>query len=325
MKRFTQIAGLSEARRLPRIGKLRLGVKVLSRGGKEIPRELDYFLLPDPAPEDPASAVESFARFRAAYGDKPRELDIVLPSEDPAAFFPQRFKCYGAAGLKCIGDGAAAERIGSALGKQGDEGAEFFELPCPTPDECEFAYEHGCKPVGSLFVILPKVSLGGCFQVDVSGINSILNVNSAIEHIRTLCGRVSGLIFRTEKGIRTALSLKRVPTRTQGGGHAAVHYPITLELRMSIDELVELVGKAIPSLPMTAQLPETSPPLAEQHKGKESKPETPGNGEPSIWTRIENGFVKLDVSAEERSSLLNQFADRPEELLELLRKRAVQR
>ena len=70
-----------------------------------------------------------------------------------------------------------------SLGKQGDESSEFFEVACPTPDDCDFAREHGCKPVGSLYVILPRISLGGCFQIDVSGINSILNINSAVEHV----------------------------------------------------------------------------------------------------------------------------------------------
>ena len=34
---FTKIKGLSDIRRLPRIGKIRLGVKVISEGGKTHP------------------------------------------------------------------------------------------------------------------------------------------------------------------------------------------------------------------------------------------------------------------------------------------------
>jgi hypothetical protein len=329
MKRYTQIAGLSEARRLPRIGKLRLGTKVVSKGGKEIPRELDYFLLPEPGPDDPASVHEAFTRFREIYGEKPRELDVVIPSDDVGVFFPQRYKCYGSSGLRCVGDGNTAERIGSALGKQGEESAEFFEISCPTPQECEFASAHGCKPVGSLFVILPRVSLGGCFQVDVSGINSILNINSSVEHVRTLCGRVSGLIFRKGAEIKPALSLKRVPIKTQGGGHAAVHYPITLELRMSIDELRELMGDRVPELhaPAAERLP--FEPDDDPIPGRRADVQSPDDASPTagdepkeVWDRIEAAFETLNVAPELRRAYVKSYESRPEELLGHLVKKA---
>jgi hypothetical protein len=329
MRRYTSIAGLSEARRLPRIGKLRLGTKVMSKGGKEIPRELDYFLLPEPGPDDPASVHEAFTRFREIYGEKPRELDVVIPSDDVGVFFPQRYKCYGSSGLRCVGDGNTAERIGSALGKLGEESAEFFEISCPTPQECEFAAAHGCKPVGSLFVILPRVSLGGCFQVDVSGINSILNINSAVEHVRTLCGRVSGLIFRKGVEIKSALSLKRVPIKTQGGGHSAVHYPITLELRMSIDELRELMSDRLPEL--HAPAPERLPfepdddPAAgsqEEERAHERKGEISGDESKEVWDRIESAFEILNIAPELRRAYVKSYEAKPEELLGHLVKKA---
>lgn len=343
MKRYTQIAGLTEARRLPRIGKLRLGTKVTSRSGKEIPRELDYFLLPEPGPDDPVSVHEAFTRFRDAYGEKPRELDVVIPSDDVGVFFPQRYKCYGAAGLRCVGDGNSAERIGAALGKQGEAASEFFEIACPTPQECEFAAAHGCRPVGSLFVILPRVSLGGCFQVDVSGINSILNINSAVEHVRTLCGRVSGLIFRQGPEVRPALTLKRVPTRTQGGGHAAIHFPITLELRMSVDELRTLMTERLPGLPEPVQALDTAnttdppeppglgpgpepaanhPASAGEQGAQASTQETPGDDVKEIWDRIEAAFEVLHIAPELRRAYIHSYERKPEELLGHLVKKA---
>lgn len=335
MKRFTQIAGLSEARRLPRIGKLRLGMKTLSRGGKEIPKELDYFLLPEPGPDDPASAHEAYRRFQSVYGEKPRDLEVVIPSEDPAAFFPQRYKCYGSSGLRCIGDGTAAERIGSAMGKAGDEAAEFFEVSCPTPDECEFAQEHGCRPVGSLYVILPRVSLGGCFQIDVSGINSMLNINSAVEHVRTLCGRVSGLIFRKAGAMRAALCLKRVPIKTQGGGHVATHYPITLELQLSLSELEEFLGRGAPALPTAPSAPALPEPDEEElpfvpdesEAGEEEgalggNRETAGRSEKErLWDAIEELFSRLNTPPNMREAYLKRFGAAPDQLLAVLQKR----
>lgn len=253
MRRFVRIEGLSDARRLPRIGKIRLGIKVKSRDGKERPQEVDYFVLHPPAPEDGASSHEAYERFVEAYGEKPRELEVVLPTEAPATFFPQRYKCYGASGLKCIGDGVAADRIGAAMGKTDEEATEFFEISCPTPAECDFAERHGCRPVGSLYVLLPRVSLGGCFQIDVSGVNSIMNLNSSIDHIRAVCGRVSGILVPPSTGdgtYRSPIVLKRVPHKTQGGGRVSVHYPVTLDLRLGLDDLSRLGGP--PGTPLSA-------------------------------------------------------------------------
>ena len=38
---------IEQRARLPRLGIIRLGIKTLSAGGKEIPREVDYFVLPE--------------------------------------------------------------------------------------------------------------------------------------------------------------------------------------------------------------------------------------------------------------------------------------
>ena len=58
------IRGLSEKRRLPRLGKVKLGVMVHSQGGKPYPRSVDYFVCP--------------SVITAVYGDQPKELPIML-------------------------------------------------------------------------------------------------------------------------------------------------------------------------------------------------------------------------------------------------------
>jgi len=63
------IKGLSEQRRLPRIGKIRLGVKKKSpRTGAEYPVATDYFVCP--------------TEVQAVYGEKPKRLDVIIPLED---------------------------------------------------------------------------------------------------------------------------------------------------------------------------------------------------------------------------------------------------
>ena len=99
MKTFTTIKGLSDIRRLPRIGKIHLGRRLKSQRGTEYPKESDDFVI-DELPE-----------VIAVYGPHPKALDIIIPVEDQGVWFPQAFKCYGsAASLVCIGDGRTAMR-----------------------------------------------------------------------------------------------------------------------------------------------------------------------------------------------------------------------
>ena len=64
-KRPTTIEGLSDRFRLPRMGKIRLGIKKKSeKSGKEYPSAVDYFVCP---PE-----------VIAVYGDNPRDLKPLM-------------------------------------------------------------------------------------------------------------------------------------------------------------------------------------------------------------------------------------------------------
>lgn len=90
-----KLNNLSGVRRLPRLGKIRLGVKVKNSQGKEYPRETDYFVVPE--------------EIRDVYGEMPKELDILIPVENDEVSFPQALKFYGSSrGLKCKGDGETA-------------------------------------------------------------------------------------------------------------------------------------------------------------------------------------------------------------------------
>jgi len=172
---MSPIRGLSDQLRLPRRGKIRLGEKKDIGGGKTRVRPLDYFVVP---PE-----------IQAVYGEKPRKLNIMLPLEDRNVFFPQFLKMWGKSkGLICRGDGETAVRIDPKTG-------EGMDIECPGK-ECEFWYKRGgkrieghlyqCGPVGTLQVIVCKVKGLGVYQIDTGSYNSIINLNSSIEMIRTL-------------------------------------------------------------------------------------------------------------------------------------------
>lgn len=195
MMRFTKIKGLSEIRRLPRLGKIRLGVKVISKKtGREYPRETDYFIVP---PE--------VAR---VYGEQPKELDIMFPLNDVESVFPQAYKFYGnQKGLKCIGNGEIAMRLN-------DQG-EMIQRECP----CKLLDTGECSRRAHLLVILPRINMGGVYQIDIGSYHSIVDINSALDYIQSLIGRFA----------LVPLKLRRTPRETYAN-EKRIHYPLQVVL-----------------------------------------------------------------------------------------------
>lgn len=69
---------------LPEIGKLKIGVKAVSSGGKEYPKAIDYF-----------RPTGTFAgEFIKKFGEKPRELKVVFLSNEVSEVCNQRFECW---------------------------------------------------------------------------------------------------------------------------------------------------------------------------------------------------------------------------------------
>ena len=128
------IKGLSDVVRLPRLGKIRLGERVVNEGGKEYPRATEHFVAP---PE-----------VQAVYGAAPTSLEIMFPVEDQGVFASQFYRSYSRTrGLVCKGDGDRAARLIDVATKTGEPmtgeltgdiagpGAEQVEwvddIPCP--------------------------------------------------------------------------------------------------------------------------------------------------------------------------------------------------
>jgi hypothetical protein len=165
------IKGLSERRRLPRLGKIRTGVKVQGKKS-EYPKAVDYFVLP----ED-----EYGKKLGEVFGEKPRSLRIVFPVDDPNVIFPQWYKAYRTSiGLFCKGDGEHATQVDEQSG-------ELVEVQCP----CERLENKSCRQMGNLVFMVPEVSLAGVFQIDTSSFNSIVDLNSGIDFLRSVRGRVA--------------------------------------------------------------------------------------------------------------------------------------
>ncbi len=185
---MSPIKGVSEVRRLPRLGKIHLGIKVIEPKKNPYPRPTDYLVVPD--------------EIKQLVGDKPKTLDIMFPVEDPAIFAPQFLKCYSMTqGLVCRGDGIKCVRkVDTTTGAVADhttEKWEFKDMTC-NPDECPEATgdpEHDrrpqCRRVMNLLFALPNVPGLGVWQLDTSSFYSIVNINTCIDVIKGLCGRIS--------------------------------------------------------------------------------------------------------------------------------------
>ena len=177
--------------KLPRLGKVHLGKKVQKAGGVEHPQATDYFVVKadNSTPEAHAEA------FKAVYGDKPNELDIMFASEDEEAFASQFLRYYSRGGLLCRGDGQeAVARIDRTTGAFVDSDSkpdDVFLAAVPCSDECPKRAEGRCRPVLCLQFILPSVDGLGVWQIDTSSFHSQRNLLSQIELIKGLLGRIS--------------------------------------------------------------------------------------------------------------------------------------
>lgn len=237
------IKGISEVRRIRRIGKIRLGEKKISDKGKEYPAALDHFNFTD-APD-----------LLAMYGANCKEIDVIIPNENVDAFFPQERKCYRSSGLFCRGDGETATRVNVGL-SDGDKNAkavpkdqpldpegykfikeqglkagvgDMFSMPC-LGEACHFTEKKFCKPIGRFLFIVPKTPRIGVFEISTTSFNSIVELNSAIETIRGLAGRISMI----------PLKLRLVPkdTKVPKTAMKKTIYHLVLEYMGSMESLV---------------------------------------------------------------------------------------
>jgi hypothetical protein len=208
---YTSIVGLSTTMRMPRLGKIRLGIKAKNAKGVEYPKDVDYFVCPPEVQE--------------VYGEHPKELDVLIPSADPSLYFPQALKWYKGARLVCKGNGETATRIDTATGNMTE-----ISCPCEHLKDPQTNPKGECCPRANLMVILPKVSMGGAYQIDSGSTNNIINLNSTLSWIQSMLGRVAWV----------PLTLKRVPTKIQTPDGTTTKSLLQLEFKGDLREAAAL-------------------------------------------------------------------------------------
>ncbi len=82
---MSPIKGLTTSRRIPRLGKIRLGIKAPNKSGEgEHPVAVDYFVCTPALLEAMGLPTDA----------KPKELDIMFPIEDSEIFAQQWYRQY---------------------------------------------------------------------------------------------------------------------------------------------------------------------------------------------------------------------------------------
>ncbi len=259
------IKEVSDIRRMPRLGKIRLGIKVEPVGKNPYPRATDYFVVPD--------------EIKDHVGTMPKKLNIMFPTEKAGEFAQQWLRCYSfTQGLICKGDGSTAIRKIDVetgdIARHTTQEWVFKDWGCD-PDTCEQYLEKQCRRVMNLLFLIPDVPGLGVWQLDTTSFYSIVNVNSCVDLIRRLCGRISF--------IPLTLSLEPQIVEPPGIKKKTVHI---LQIRSDV-KLAEIqkLGRVAPERILLPALEEEEAPAdlypeqklieAEPGAGKERAPAEP--------------------------------------------------
>ena len=332
MRRFNRIEGISDARRIPILGKIRLGYKKVSkRTGNEYSEDCDHFVLPPAFPE-----------LAEIYGKHPISLPVMFPVNDETVVFSQNFIWWGSSGIKCTGNNEIAEK----LIKTDDNGKRITkEVKCKgenCPDFGDVITEKGkktrrCGARASLVIVLPRYNMTAAWQIDTGSINSIININTTLANLKSpkQFGRFDNLL---NERLESILDLRRVPQQTYGsGGKDKPHHPLMLVLKLGAKDLLAqrdkialpfLGGEAIVDEPIDENpldseqeaVPEGDPPNTADQEIAEPASEMPESSDPPPETeppkppKAKKGLTK---QRQVQESTLGGFLDKlftPEEV-----------
>jgi len=182
---MSPIKNLSENVRLPRLGHIHLGTRHPEKG---YPIKADHFVLPQDHSD--------YAKLVEVFGEKPKELRILIPVEDDEQWATQAYKAYNQTyGLVCKGDGEKAVRMVDVQTKELPVANKagtvtMVETEC-LGKNCPEYQAKKCHEVMNFKFLIPEVPGLGVWQIDTGSKNSILNINSCAKIIKRAFGRIS--------------------------------------------------------------------------------------------------------------------------------------
>ena len=283
------IKGVSEVIRLPRLGKIRLGIKRETEDGIPYPVPTDYFVCTE--------------EVRKVFGEKPKELRVMFPTEDEIQWASQFLRCYSVSrGLICRGDGETAlARVDTMTGEITTREATdttLKEISCH-PDSCIYYQRGRCKRVMNLQFLLPDCPGFGVYQLDTSSFHSIVNTNSSLKLIRGICGRLSMI----------PLSLKLVEQEVQPEGKQKTIWVLNLTAPYTLAEIQKYAqvppGQSLILPPPDSEAPDDLFPQ-EILGARQSLEDIQDRDEAlmNLWTKAKSKVLHFDI---QDSQIVNWF------------------
>jgi len=271
------IKGVSEIIRLPRLGKIRLGIKKETNEGVPYPVPTDYFVCPD--------------EVKKVFGDKPKELRIMFPTEDEKQWSSQYLRCYSASrGLICRGDGETAVakvdiHTGEIATRESQE-TELREITCH-PSKCSYYHKAQCRRVMNLQFILPDCPGFGVYQLDTSSFFSIVNINSCLELTRGVCARLSMI----------PLSLKLVEKEVQIDNRTKIVRVLNLTAPYSLIE-IQKYSRIPPGQVLLLPAPDSEAPddlFPDEILGANKDPKAVDDELINLWDKAKKKVWQIDM------------------------------
>ena len=273
------IKGVSEIVRLPRLGKIRLGIREDAGEGSGYPLPTDYFVCPE--------------EVRKVFGEKPRELRIMFPTEDSEQWASQHLKYYSESGdLVCCGDGETAiacvdSRTGEmATGDSAD--TRLREINC-LPEMCVHYQQRQCRRVMNLQFLLPDCPGFGVYQIDTSSYYSIVDINSMLKTIRGICQRISMI----------PLSLRLVLKTVHPAGEWKETYVLKLSTPYSLIEMQARArippGRVLLVPPTDSEAPDDLFPNRVLHPQEPAVTSSPNDHLLRMWNKAISMIRGLDI------------------------------
>lgn len=230
------IKDLTDEVRIPRLGKIHLGYRDPQRG---FPVKTDYFVFPKDHSDYPMLV--------KVFGERPKELRILIPVEDEEMWASQYYKAYNLTrGLVCKGDGDNAVRMvdtkTGALPDKDTATVTMKDIIC-AGRECPEYKAKKCGEVMNLRFMLPEIPGLGVWQIDTGSINSILNINSCAKVIRKTFGRLTL--------VPLILSLEPVQVNNPETGKKQTVYILHLRTNVTLKQLAENAREQAKTLMLT--------------------------------------------------------------------------
>ena len=257
------LKGLEARLRLPRLGVIGLGVRVLEPGGKDHTKEVSYFVLPAELREKLSEA-------------QPTRLAVLLPSDEPDRVLQATYERRKGRTVVAKCDGEVARDV-----EQGQD------VPCQKPGSFQ-PCPLKCRAKGHLNVMLPQGGIG-VYWISCGGEQRLADLWMELQTYKKTFGRLTNIVFEAV----------RVPTQEQyrdarGEIRWREGHPVHLRCAIATEQAMHLSGLDVRELPGGQILRDALPPPDED---EEVAPESNGEAGQSATVSATERPAPVGVAA----------------------------